>query len=105
VQFAYFVGNIDAEEVMNLKSSQRFRDHCWAENTRDASPVPEASAKSVKNAFYSRVSGARLRQIGRIWPRVRKLARFLLFKIRLPGEPENHPSVAHEWRETEERAP
>jgi hypothetical protein len=40
VQNAYFMGNIEAEKVMNLKSSQRFRDLWWADNTGHAPLVP-----------------------------------------------------------------
>jgi hypothetical protein len=92
VQFAYFVGNIDAEEVMNLKSSQRFRDHCWAENTRDAPPVPEVSAKSVKEApfipAFPALACDKLVVFGRASANWHASC---FFKIRLPGEPENHP--------------
>jgi hypothetical protein len=40
VQNAYFMGSIGAEKVMNLKSSQRFRDLMCANNTGYGALVP-----------------------------------------------------------------
>jgi hypothetical protein len=106
VQFAYFIGSIAAEKMMNLKSSQRFRGRSCLKNIRHASVVPALWPESVKERPFAPASpGFWLRQNGSDRLGRGKLARFLLFLVRLPGEPENHPSVAHEWRETEERAP